>query len=100
MSAPERAEARAPHPGLTTPTSRHQQRDQGHDSRAVRVWAAYWPPSGRRGLGVLLVESCPWCPGGGAHMHRGSGGPRRAGCGRGIYIVVPHPSLIRGRVVA
>lgn len=55
--------------------------------QAVCVTAIVYPPSGRRQLPLLIVNRCPWC-GPGTHVHRGQGGVRRAGCGRGDYVIV------------
>lgn len=63
-----------------------------------RVAARFYGPSGRRGLGVLLVAQCPHCAG--AHLHRGAGGVRRAGCGAGEYMLVAVPGVTRGRRAA
>lgn len=60
--------------------------------RTFRVRTAHataYPPVGRRSMWLLLVRRCPVCRG--AHLHRGAphGGLRRAGCGKGAYLVVP-----------
>lgn len=49
--------------------------------------AAAYAPAGRRTTALLLVRNCPYCRH--AHAHRGvaSGGLRRAGCGRGHYLL-------------
>lgn len=101
MSPPTRGGGPGHHPEAaatseTTPaTIKPDDRDQG--SAAVRVPARFYGPSARRSLGVLLVNACPFCPSGGPHLHRGAGGPRRAGCGRGEYIVVPVPAVQQRR---
>jgi hypothetical protein len=79
-------------PALTeNPAATIKPQDRDQSSAAVRVPARFYGPSARRSLGVLLVTSCPYCPSGGPHLHRGGGGLRRAGCGRGEYVVVPVP---------
>lgn len=78
---------------ITAPTmAQHPQ-----DATAVRAAATFLPPSGRRTLGVLIVQRCPFCAAG--HVHRGKAGVRQAGCGRGEYLVVPRtaaPAQHRG----
>lgn len=65
----------------------------GRPNRATRrhpvASAAAYPPAGRRFTTLLLVLHCPFCRC--AHAHRGAefGGLRRAGCGRGEYLVKP-----------
>ena len=71
---------------ITAPT-----KAQHPDGSAIpRVTARAYAPCGRRRLGVL-VATCPYC--GGAHVHRGTGGIRGAGCGRGHYYVVAVPAV-------
>lgn len=55
----------------------------------IRVRGIVYPPSFRRRLHVVVVESCVYC--GTSHVHRSgsTGGVRRAGCGRGLYDVRP-----------
>jgi hypothetical protein len=81
----ERRAHPGPPPHNATPT-----RQAKHDT-TTRVAAAFYGPSGARTLAVLVVERCPWCSG--VHFHRGNGGVRRSGCGRGVYLVVPRPVL-------
>lgn len=84
-----RARTAAAH--ITAPT-----KVQHPDGSAIpRIGARFYGPSGRRGLGVLVVSSCPYCSR--AHIHRGAGGPRRAGCGVGRYFLVAVPGVTRGR---
>lgn len=90
------AEAPANH-AIAAPS---QKQDHGQDSHTVRVPARFYGPSARRSLGVLVVTSCPFCPSGGPHLHRGVGGPRRAGCGGGDYILVPVPAVIERKGAA
>ena len=76
---------------ITAPT-----KAQHPDGSAIpRIGARFYGPSGRRGLGVLVVSSCVYCSR--AHIHRGAGGPRRAGCGVGRYFLVAVPGVTRGR---
>lgn len=63
----------------------------------LRVPARLLPASARRTLPALVVDPCPFCPTGGPHLHRGHGGLRRAGCGRGEYVIVAVPALERGK---
>jgi hypothetical protein len=60
-------------------------------SRTVSATAVDYRPAGRRKLPLLIVRVCPFCDG--THAHRGNGGERKAGCGRGIYYVTPRPAL-------
>lgn len=71
--------------------------EQHQHSRAPRVVGRFYGPAARRSLGVLVVTACPFCPSGGPHVHRGSGGLRRAGCGGGEYVVVPAQGLPQPR---
>ena len=66
------------------------------DQALPKVSAAVYPPSGRRGLPLLVVATCPYCPTGG-HAHRCSatGDVRESGCRRGSYYVVPRPVLVQ-----
>lgn len=66
----------------------------------IRVRAVVYPPSFRRRLHVVVVESCPYCAT--AHVHRSGsvGGVRRAGCGRGWYDVRPILRRRQGRAAA
>lgn len=63
--------------------------DRSRAGAVVVASAASYPASGRRRFALLLVLSCPFCRY--AHAHRGAeyGGLRRAGCGRGEYLVKP-----------
>lgn len=78
-------------PGPTTanvPTTPQQAGPaDGRTSPRLIANATAYAPVGRRQQHVLLVRSCPLCAG--AHLHRGAqhGGRRRAGCGRGEYLV-------------
>lgn len=82
-----------------------RQHDQRQDSGAVNqlpgiVAARAYPPSGRRGSVLLIVVTCPCCHG--THLHRAPTAAlcvRRAGCGRGTYIVAPI-TLDNGQVAA
>jgi hypothetical protein len=62
---------------------------QHRTRRYVVASATSYPPAGRRSLVLLLVLHCPFCQY--VHAHRGAeyGGVRRAGCGRGEYLVKP-----------
>jgi hypothetical protein len=68
-------------------------------SRPTTAAAVAYAPAGSRQHWALVVPACPYCHG--AHLHRGAayGGIRRAGCGRGEYLVRALPTSIR-RVVA
>ncbi|MDB5288741.1 MAG: hypothetical protein JWR05_3690 [Mucilaginibacter sp.] len=73
---------------------------QAQDATAIRVPAVFYLPSGRRMLAVLVVTACPFCTPGGPHVHRGNGGVRRAGCGRGEYVLVPRAAIGQRRGAA
>jgi hypothetical protein len=86
------SEPRAAHAGLAENNVQQDGRaGSGKGNRPVRVPARLCGPSGRRYLAALIVDGRPWC--GGTHLHRGTGGGRRAGCGLGEYIVMPTPHL-------
>lgn len=70
---------------------------RAHRIALPRVRARLLAPCGRRRLPVLVVPAgaCPWCSG--AHIHRGEGGPRTAGCCSREYFLLPIgvPATIR-----
>lgn len=90
MSPPEMRNGAPPQGPATRKISPTGQQDTQHgkDATAVRVSATFLRPSARRGLPALVVR-CPLPGCGGVHLHRGGGGLRRAGCGRGSYVIVP-----------
>jgi hypothetical protein len=64
-------------------------------ARLPVVVALRYPPSGRRTLPLDIVPDCCHCVEGG-HVHRGGKGKvRRAGCGRGKYVIWPRVVLSR-----
>ncbi len=91
---------RGPRQGPATAQIAAPHEDDQHRERtaAVRVAGTFYAPAGRRRFGVLIVTRCPFCPG--VHLHRGNGGVRRAGCGRGDYIVEARSVLNAGRGAA
>jgi hypothetical protein len=73
-------------------SSRHHAAGQPHGNAPEPVREVIAPgvglkPSGVRLFWAWVVARCPYC--GGSHLHRGGpkGGLRRAGCGRGSYVV-------------
>lgn len=63
-------------------------------TRRIVATARAYAPAGRRTTHLLVVTRCPFhC--GGVHAHRGAehGGPRKAGCGRGEYILRGVPAV-------
>lgn len=76
-----------------------KQPDSGQPSAIPRVRGRLLVPSGRRGLPALIVQ-CPLPGCGGVHLHRGGGGVRRAGCGRGDYLVIAVQGVSQGRAAA
>lgn len=69
---------------ITTAT---KPQDLRQSDTAPRVGATFLPPNARRTLGALIVRGCVYC--GAGHLHRGGGGLRQAGCGKGSYVIVP-----------
>jgi hypothetical protein len=90
-----------PEPAISTINAATKPADQPQDiggervRTGPRVAAVFYPPSGRRTLGLIVVTRCPWCAAGGPHAHRGNAaeGLRRAGCDRGDYVLLPRPPL-------
>jgi hypothetical protein len=83
-------------PGPAPLISRHQRTDPGQVIAATRRATiparsiAYPPPNAGRSQWMHVVPRCPFgCRT--AHVHRAGpeGGRRRAGCGRGSYVVEP-----------
>lgn len=72
--------------------------DRSQPTAIPTVQARLYAPSCRRTLPLLIVLGCPFCPEG-RHVHRGQGGVRRAGCGRGEYSIQAIPVIV-GRVAA
>lgn len=79
--------------GATNPISTTE------ESPIITARGVWLPPSGRRTIGLWIVGRCPLAGCSGSHAHRGgpAGGVRRAGCGRGEYLLT---SAARRRVVA
>lgn len=94
----ETGKARPPRERQTDPEPRRCNSDRtrattGHGNRSGRpaghvppATGEYFPPAGRRRLGIILVRSCPRC--GGAHLHRAvaagaaDGAVRAGSCGK------------------
>ena len=68
-------------------TSRHHAAEIAAEPTLHSVPGVFYPPSGRRRLALVVVPRCFFCTG--SHAHRGGadGAVRRAGCGRGAYVV-------------
>jgi hypothetical protein len=66
--------------------------DHSAQKTVPTVLATYWPPSGKRKFGLIVVGVCPFCARGG-HHHRGDGGLRDSGCGLGTYFVTSRPAI-------
>lgn len=101
MSPPKTTKAGPRQPGLvekiTAPT---KPQDLDQSSRLPRVRARALAPCGRRTLPVLVVTTCPFCPSGGPHVHRGGNGPRTAGCCSQAYYLLGVPGVSVGRAAA
>ena len=58
------------------------------------VWSIGYPPGGKRHRWLLIVQTCPTCRATHHHFSPGPhGGIRRAGCGRGSYLLKSRPAL-------
>lgn len=103
MSPGKRGGGAGHHPGTAAAkiSATLTQLDQTHvQATAPTVWAVAYPPAGHRRHWLFIVAPCFAC--GGAHAHRGGqdGGLRRAGCGRGSYVVQPRVSVQAQRSAA
>lgn len=78
---------------MFAPAPRQDDHQRVEGNAIPRVMGRLLVPAGRRSLAVLVVSTCPYCPTGGPHLHRGNGGPRTAGCCGREYYVVAAPSL-------
>lgn len=102
MSLKKNGGGRVTTPATATKTNTATKQLSRQQDSAPRVWAVAYPPAGQRRHWLLVVQSCPKCPGGGPHAHRGgqNGGLRRAGCGQGRYFVQPRLSVTAQRGAA
>lgn len=80
-----------------TPITTHSHPE---NSRRSSVWGVGYPPSGHRRYWLVAVL-CPNCRGWHSHRTGPNGGLRRAGCGRGAYLIkVRRPLASVGRRAA